>query len=206
MTIQGKLIVFEGIEGAGKTTIVNSLPTLLTGCRVPIVICGERRSPLNPLLTGEELKNLSPLLKAYLFASDRAWTYEKECLPALRQGCCVLWDRYVGSAMVYRAVEIKMRPNIGFGTDFVRLINSPFRKPDLSFYIDVSVSTSLKRTQAIGKNPVYDSPFLEQVREEYFSTICQEGYIMLSGEGVLDDILHNISSEIITRLPDLFVH
>ena len=61
----GKLVVFEGIDQAGKTSVIKELPRLLihVGCKVPIVICGEKESPLAPLLCGEALKVTSAFIK-----------------------------------------------------------------------------------------------------------------------------------------------
>ena len=204
MKIQGVLISFEGIDCAGKTTIIDALPRLLTDCKVPIVTCGERRSPLKNLLQGERLKDLSPLLKTYLFASDRAWSYEKECLPALRDGKCVLWDRYVASAIAYRSADLTTYPDLGFDLNFVRDINKPFRKPDLGIYIDINVKTSIERANAEGRANYYTAGFLERVREKYFDIVSEEGYISIDGDRGLSEVTRDIASTIRMHLPNLF--
>src|ERR1035438_9898477 len=100
-----RLIAFEGIDGAGKSTVVSALPQELATCRLPVVVCAERQSPLSFMLSNSALNSLSPFLKTYLFATDRAWTYEREFLPRFASGALVLWDRYVDSAIAYRGAE-----------------------------------------------------------------------------------------------------
>jgi NAD(P)-dependent dehydrogenase (short-subunit alcohol dehydrogenase family) len=46
----------------------------------------ERLAPVARLLGGAALTEVSPFLKVYFFAADRAWTYERVCGPALPRG------------------------------------------------------------------------------------------------------------------------
>ena len=200
---QGKLITFEGIDGAGKTSIVRELPAYLSACRVPILICGERRSPFSNLLCNSELKGMSAFLKTYLFAADRAWTYEKECLPALKSGSLVLWDRYVDSALAYRAVELLLKPET-LDLNFVELINRPFRLADVTFFVDVSISISETRTRKNSSANPYATEFLRRVRIEYERLAQQRGYVTINGEPPLELVAKNVALEIKRRFKELF--
>lgn len=201
----GKLVVFEGIDCAGKSSVITELPELLirAGCKAPIVICGEQKSPISPLLRGEVLKTTSAFLKTYLFAADRAWAYEKICLPALQRGKLVLWDRYVDSAIVYRAVEFSFGES-EIDLDFVKLINRPFMQPDLTFYIDISVETSMARAAQEGITEPYDPDFLGQVHLGYLALAPKRGYIIIDGERPLRGVAEEVACEIRERLKELF--
>ena len=201
----GKLVIFEGIDQAGKTSVITELPRLLihVGCKVPIVICGEKESPLAPLLCGEALKVTSAFIKTYLFAADRAWTYEKICLPALQCGKLVLWDRYVDSALVYRAVDFSFHKS-EIDLDFVKLINQPFIHPNLKFYIDISVKTSLARATQGAITEPYDLKFLKQVRMGYLALASKQGYIIINGECPISKVDKNIVFEIKSRIKEIF--
>jgi dTMP kinase len=201
---QGKLVAFEGIDRAGKTSIVNTLSKTLVDTKLPVVFCGERRSPIGPLLERESLKTLSPLIKTYFFAADRAWVYERECVPGLIRGALVLWDRYVDSALVYRSVELERHPS-NISLDFVKSINLPFRRPDLTFFIDVSVETSWKRALQIGNFELYDKAFLEEVRKRYTELAIAEDYVSINGEHPLSEITTEVSTRIREEFPDLFL-
>jgi dTMP kinase len=203
MTLPGRLVTVEGIDRAGKSSTLRGLTGLLQDCKVPIVTCGELCSPLTPIIRDMLQKGSSAFLKTFLFASDRAWTYEAMCLPALRRGELVLWDRYVDSAIVYRAIELSQSVSL-IDLDFVREINRPFSKPDLVVYIDISVDVSIQRAKATGNKEPYDKEFLENVRAEYQKLALQDEYCIINGEQPIDDVGLAVAKAIRSRLKDLF--
>jgi len=204
MNLPGRLVTVEGIDRAGKSSALKGLPDLLRDCRVPMVICGELCSPLAPVIRNMLQIGSSAFLKTFLFASDRAWTYEAECLPALRRGKLVLWDRYVDSAIVYRATELSKSISL-IDLDFVREINRPFLKPNLVIYIDISVDVSIQRARAARSREPYDKEFLEMVRAKYQKLASQDEYCMINGEQSTDDVRLAVAKAIRTRLKDLFL-
>lgn len=200
----GKLVTFEGIDGAGKSSLVQALRSLLIDCRVPLVVCGERCSAISSLIQDSRLGTLTPFEKVYLFAADRALTYSRELIPALQRGSLVLWDRYVDSALVYREVEFK-RTDSSFGVEFVQMINQPFRCPDLAFYIDISAETATRRGCSSGSQQPYDEEFLAEVREAYRRlVISKPHYISVDGERPLDNVAADVFAAIKGRFIDLF--
>jgi len=205
MNLPGRLVTVEGIDRAGKSSVLKGLTSLLRDyCRVPIVLCGELCSPLAPIIHDMLQKGSSAFLKTFLFASDRAWTYEAECLPALRRGELVLWDRYVDSAIAYRATELSKSVSL-IDLDFVREINRPFVKPDLVICIDISVEVSIQRARSVGSREPYDRAFLEMVRAEYQKLSSQGEYCIINGEQPIDDVRLAVAKAIQTRLKDLFL-
>ena len=203
MKYNGKLIAFEGIDRAGKSSVVRLLADMLKTSKVPIAICGELHSPYASLIRDMLHKGSSPFLKTYLFASDRAWEYENNCLPALMRGEIVLWDRYVDSAIVYRTVEFQQRSSI-IDVEFVKLINSPFVLPNLSIYIDVSADTSLQRSKILGKEEPYDSAFLEKVRDCYLELAPTKNYRVINGEQPLEIVAKSVSNVIQEYFKEFF--
>ena len=199
----GKLITLEGLDGAGKSSILQQLPSRLTMCKVRVKPCGERQSPLSELLADSELKTMTPLLKTYLFAADRAWTYERDCLPALKAGSLVLWDRYVDSALAYRAAELRLGKN-PVDMDFVEQINSPFRPPDLTLYIEISPRTSAQRTGGTTSSTPYRTDFLEMVSAEYHHLAHKRRYVVVGGERPLELVARDVAFEIKARFAELF--
>lgn len=204
MKYLGRFVAFEGIDRAGKSSVVKVLPALLTGCSVPIRICAEYNSPVGPLISGDALKKLSAFKKAYLFAADRAWTYESECLPALERGELVLWDRYKDSAIAYRAAELHSRPSNLFDLEFVKAINQPFLAPDKTFFIEISVEVSEERARKSNTKEPYDSAFLERVRLEYHKLASAPGYAIVDGARSTEAVAEQIAKEIRTGFPQFF--
>jgi dTMP kinase len=201
--IVGKLVAFEGIDRAGKSSVVQLLPNLLKASKVPIVTCGEKLSPVKSLLNGNALREMSPLIKTYLFATDRAWTYESICLPALRRGELVLWDRYVDSAIVYRAVEITRRPS-DIDLDFVEKINRPFLRPHLTIYIDITPETSVARAHRESAQEPYDADFLAAARSQYLERAKSENYKIVDGERPIDVVAEDVASSIGIQFKEMF--
>jgi len=202
--VPGKLVTVEGIDRAGKSSVLCGLIDLLGDCRVPIVLCGELRSPLAPIIRDAMQKRCSAFLKTFLFASDRAWTYEAECLPALKRDELVLWDRYVDSAIAYRAIELSRSASL-IDLDFVTEINRPFQKPDLVVFIDISADVSMQRARASESTEPYDREFLEDVRVEYRRLSLQDQYCVINGEQSVQDVRWAVAAAIRSHLKELFL-
>lgn len=199
----GKLITFEGIDRAGKTTVVGKLVDILREYKATVVACGEMRSPIASAIREMLQAGSSPFIKTFMFAADRAWSYENICLPALQEGNLVLWDRYVDTAIVYRAVELS-RGESDVDLGFVREINKLFKPPDLTFYIDISENISEERSRRVGQPEIYDKDFLKSVRVEYMKLSETKGYVVVNGERSVDDVVSDIANVIKGRFKESF--
>src|SRR5688500_19257422 len=99
---RGKLVVFEGTEGSGKSTQLRLLSDRLSAAGVPVVPLREpggtpvgdtiREILLNP--TGD----VTPAAEALLFMASRAELVSREIKPALKRGDVVLME--IGRAHV----------------------------------------------------------------------------------------------------------
>jgi dTMP kinase len=187
----GMLVALEGIDGAGKSEMRALIAHRLREVGKRVVECGELQSPWADSIRSGLGKGYTPFLKTFLFATDRAWTYEKVCLPALREDCVVLWDRYVDSAIVYRSVEVEAEPAL-LDLRFVRAINRPFRQPDLTILLDLPVAIALQRSREAQRHEPYDEGFLERARAEYLTLAKGESrYVIINA----DASRHEIASQ-----------
>src|SRR5690349_7778179 len=106
MPTQGKLIVFEGAEGVGKTTQIRLLAEHL-GSRGRDVIAV--REP-GGTVVGDEIRRLlldpasdiAPRAEALLFMASRAQLVERVIRPAVERGDIVLVDRFFLSTFAYQ--------------------------------------------------------------------------------------------------------
>lgn len=199
----GRLVAFEAIGCAGKSSVIGRLAVALQDCKVALTVCGELRSPLASVLCELLRSGGSPFLKTFLFACDRAWSYEKVGLPALQRGDLVLWDRYVDSALAYRAAEFQFVPcrlDIGF----VRFINQPFREADLTGFIDIGTDVALQRARLAGKEEAYDRAFPDRVRVEYLKLATAKKYCRVDGEQPLELVVGDADRAIRQYLRELF--
>lgn len=117
--MEGKLIVFEGVEGSGKSTQLRHLqawlrahprfqelqhqqviPALLTTREPGGTTLGKRLRSL--LLEGDPSMALGIHAELLLYAADRAQHVEEVIRPALQAGSWVLCDRFVDSTLAYQ--------------------------------------------------------------------------------------------------------
>lgn len=117
MEDRGKLITFEGPDGAGKTTQIELTERFLEEHGYPVVRIrepgGTRLSEaIRQLLLDPSYKEMSAAAEALLYAAARAQLVDEVVLPALAAGKVVLCDRFVDSSLAYqgygRSLDLEM--------------------------------------------------------------------------------------------------
>lgn len=163
--MEGKFIVFEGLDGSGLSTHAEILkeflkrdgrPAILTKEQTITMIGGLIKSVLRKEIT------TSSLALQLLFVADRAHHLFSEVEPALKEGKIVISDRYIFSTIAFGSLDIDM--------DFLKSINSKFRVPDLTFIIDASPEICLKRIseQRLSHLELFEQKEkLEKIRNNY---------------------------------------
>jgi len=136
----GRLLVFEGLDGSGKSTQAALLGKWLQsqGYRVFFTEWNSSELVSNVIRRGKKKGLLTPTTFSLLHAVDFADRFERTILPPLRAGYLVVCDRYAYTAFVRDAAR-------GCDPDWVRTIYSFAPRPDRVFYFRVPVSTTLKR-------------------------------------------------------------
>ena len=114
-TPAGKLISFEGLDGAGKTTQIELLTHWLQARGIPYL---HTREPGGTPL-GAEIRRLlferpdldiTPLAEAFLFQADRAHHFSTLVLPALEAGTLVVTDRCFDASIAYQGFARNVGP------------------------------------------------------------------------------------------------
>jgi len=149
---RGRLIVFEGPEGAGKTTQIRMLAERLATAGVSSVAVREPGGTpvgddIREILLHPE-QEITPATEALLFMSSRAELIAREILPALGEGSVVLVDRFFLSTYAYQIV------GRGLPEPEVRAANrlaTAGLVPDLTLLLDVAASHGLERADARGE-------------------------------------------------------
>jgi len=108
MAGRGWWIVFEGGDGVGKSTQIDTLLAWLTdGGAGEVEVVSTREPGGTPL--GLELRqavmhgdHVAPRAEALLYAADRAHHIATLVRPALERGAIVVQDRYLDSSIVYQ--------------------------------------------------------------------------------------------------------
>jgi dTMP kinase len=134
-------IVFEGIDGTGKSTQVNLLAKALRAAGHEVITSKEPTDGPHGtrLRQSADTGRLSPQEELDLFHLDRRGHVENLIKPALARGAFVILDRYFFSTMAYQGVR-------GFDPTEIRRINEAFAPlPDLVFILELDLDTALTR-------------------------------------------------------------
>jgi dTMP kinase len=152
---RGRLIVFEGGEGSGKTTQLRRLSSLLAQRGTPHVCVREPGgTPLGTevrRLLLDRASDIDPRAEALLFMASRAQLVVREIRPALERGDYVLLDRFFLSTYAYQVAghhldESAIRAANAFATGGL--------VPDLTLLLRYPVHQGLER--AAGRASAHD--------------------------------------------------
>lgn len=139
----GRLLVFEGLDGSGKSTQANLLGKWLQsrGHRVFFTEWNSSELVAGVIRRGKKKGLLTPTTFSLLHATDFADRFDRQILPPLRAGYLVVCDRYAYTAFVRDAAR-------GCDPAWVRTIYSFAPRPDRVFYFRVPVEVTLRRKLA----------------------------------------------------------
>ena len=154
MSIEGRLICFEGLDGSGKETQTKLLEKRLREhgvkvLRVEFPNYSNKYSVFaKEYLSGKfDEKFINPYIVSTFFSLDRFGEYHDCIRDYLNEGYIIICDRYVYSNLIYQGSRIKnYKERLEF-FDWVlnfeyNICNLP--KADIVFFLDCSIETSLK--------------------------------------------------------------
>jgi dTMP kinase len=189
----GLLFTFCGLDGCGKSTMINRLAEWLRCEGADIMLTKEptdfvRKSDIfrtymdNPDHSEYDYRSLS-----LLATSDRVQHSAKVILPALMEGKTVISDRYFYSCLA----NLRAR---GFRKDrWIYEISESVPAPDVAFFLDVPVATALTR---IRSRPEETQRYINltlqyQLRDEYIN-ICKKNNGVLLPTDIPEDETYSI--------------
>jgi dTMP kinase len=148
---RGKLIVFEGAEGAGKSTQVRLLAERLATARISCIALREPGgSPVGDSIREIVLHkehSITNATEALLFMASRAELTAREIVPSLNDGRVVLLDRFFLSTYAY---QIFGRGLPEAETRAANRLATGGLVPDLTLLLDVPAVEGLGRADARG--------------------------------------------------------
>lgn len=167
-----KFIVFEGIDGAGKTTQINLLRDALTARGIDCYVTAEPTDMPSGRKIREALSGRVPTTTAEMadmFAIDRVihnTDSEQGINLQLSLGKTVISDRYYYSSLAYQGAELGYEH-----VAHLNLENPDIRTPDLCIFLDLSPEKSLERIGGRTDTPkeIYENyEYLEKTRKMFF--------------------------------------
>lgn len=184
---KGKLVVFEGIDGVGKTTIFRRLKEdqAFSDCLFSFEpTLGPYGQRIRTLLINKKAST-SELIE--LFIKDREEHVEKVILPALKKGKILILDRYYLSTLAYQGEEENLLELLKKNETF-----SPF--PDLVLYFELSPEIALKRIAQRGdKESLFErEDYLKKIVQNYSKILPLFNYITLPAWKGVDTLLEEV--------------
>ena len=166
---RGLLIVFEGIDGTGKSTQCELLARSLTERHMLNIALAEPTrgkwgTKIRRLLS-EGRQGISPQEELSWFVNDRKEDIELNIMPALQDNKVVLMDRYYFSTAAYQGA-------LGLDPEQIRLENETFAPiPDRVLIFLTSPETCLKRIESSRdqKSAFEKLDYLQNVQEIFKS-------------------------------------
>ena len=168
----GKFITVEGGEGAGKSSNLAFIQTLLEKAGKEVVFTREPGGTqlgeeLRELLLGHKHTGMSDDTELMLMFAARAEHLHQKILPALEQGKWVLCDRFTDATYAYQGGGRQI--DIHRIAQLENWVQGELR-PDLTLLLDLPVETGLARAKSRSEPDRFESEkiqFFEKVRNAY---------------------------------------
>ncbi len=176
--MKGHFITFEGGEGAGKTSILQTIKQKLSGQGYKVIATREpggieisekiREIIHDPLHTAMDART-----EALLYAAARNQHLVEKVIPALEQGKIVICDRFIDSSLAYQGYAR------GLGMDEVFTLNQFAIRdymPNLTLFFDIEPKKGLERIK-VNKDRERNRLDLEEI---HFHELVYEAYQILA--------------------------
>lgn len=193
---KGKLIVLEGVEGAGKSRQCAMLVEALKNKGYDAILTREPGGvPLAEAVRAILLDTeYSPdaVTEVFLYSAARRDHLNKIVIPALDAGKVVVCDRFIYSTLAYQGYAR------GLDLDFVRRVNARTIEPvtvDLALFLDVPPEIGFARKGGADKQDRIERESLNFFNRVYdgFKAMCEIGeLIAIDSSGAKEQTADNI--------------
>ena len=182
-------IAFEGIDGSGKTSIIENLSDILNSQNKDHTIVREPGGTsvgegIRELLLSHDYK-VNPLAEALLFCAQRSQLIEEVVLPSLNNGLVVLSDRSAYSSVAYQG------EGRGLGYEKIYQLNDisiQSNWPERVVLLDIDPEVSLSRQQVADRIGSDKVEFFQKVRAGYLKLAeeYKEKFLILNAENNIE--------------------
>jgi dTMP kinase len=196
VSLRGRLLTVEGLDGAGKTTLVSGLTAAFDDRGVPVLVLREPggvelSERVRALVQDPEIR-CDARTEALLYAAARAQLVGEVLEPALGSGTWVLLDRFVDSSLAYQG------GGRGLGVEAVAELNrfgTGGLVPDRTLLLRVAPEIGRARLAGRGGAPdrleAEDEAFFARVAAAYDALAAAEPgrFRVLDGALAPEDVL-----------------
>lgn len=195
---QGRFIVIEGLEGAGKTTAISTVKQWLEQQGHTVV---QTREPggtplaeqIRTLVKSVQQEPVAAETELLLMYAARVQLLSTVIRPALARGDWVLADRHDMSSRAYQGGGRMLDAQL---IDNIRLAVLGSTRPDFTLYLDIDPAVGLERARARGELDRIEQEqlaFFQRTRARYLQIAHSEANIVVIDAGQpLDQVQHSI--------------
>ena len=180
-------IVFEGIDGSGKSSVISRLKDNLESYGKKVIVTAEpSRSDIGNYVL--RTRGLNPKTEALLFTADRS-EHTEQILDWIRGGYIVICDRYIGSTLAYQSAA-------GMNINWLKDINSGVAIiPDVTILMDIDPEISLRRVNARGERTRFEKlNYLKKVRNAYLSIAKEFNFRVVNADRDRDTVANEVKN------------
>lgn len=202
--MKSKFIVIEGLEGAGKTTAVKSIVSILQAQGITDIIftrepggtplAEQLRTLIKQGIDGEVVTDKAEVLMLY---AARIQLVETVIKPALARGAWVIGDRHDLSSQAYQG------GGRGIDQSFMAALHDTVLqdfKPDLTFYLDIAPEKGLERARQRGSLDRIEQEslqFFERTRQRYLElALADKSIITIDASESIDNVSYAIQQQL----------
>lgn len=177
--MRGKFITVEGVEGAGKTTLITALRERLDEAGIDVLVTREPGGTrlgeaLREVLLDNHQHEMVPEAELLIMFAARVQHVKETIRPALAEGTWIVCDRFTDATYAYQGY--------GRGLDLERIAYleewlQEEVKPDLTVLLDLPVEQGLARTGERGGPDRFETEageFFDRVRRGYLELAERE--------------------------------
>lgn len=194
--MRGAFIVFEGIDGTGKTTLCRNVSDRLVASGRDVIVTAEpTREGIGALIRSGSIAGISQRTESLLFLADRSH-HTEQILRWVDEGKVVLCDRYFASTIAYQSSKLD---GDRIDRDWLLEVSGPFIDvADITFLLDMDPEVSLQRVGVRGEeiSKFEDRSFLEQVRSGYLALADEFGFVRLDASRSPDEVADVVMEKI----------
>ncbi|MBU6954334.1 dTMP kinase [Hahella sp. HN01] len=204
---KGLFITVEGIEGAGKTTNLNFIRSILEEGGEEVLMTREpggtpMAEEVRELLLRPREETVSSTAELLLMFAARAQHLEQKIRPAIDRGVHVLSDRFTDATYAYqgggRGLSWEMIH------DLEKMVQADF-KPDLTLLLRIDPEAGMARARKRGALDRFEQEKLEfyfRVQEGYMKRVAEDPgrFLVVDAQKSLEDVQATIAQELAAKL------
>lgn len=204
---KGCLIVCDGNNGAGKSSVIRAIEEFLISQHRKVLITREPGGTrigekIRSVVLDPETPELCDTTELLLFAAARAQHLKEKIIPAIKAGTIVVCDRFTPATIAFQHY------GRGIPLDLVRSINSfalEGFEPDLNIILDVDPEIGMKRVASRGEG----LDRMEMQKLEFLAN-AREGFLLQAEESPATFVVidasrpfKDVSSDVLAAVFDL---